>query len=99
MRSVSWPLANRSRLEALEQREFLGELALSGQVRPVRGVLPAAIRCDEQEHSLILAEENAPEAGIVRNLAIYPVNHLLQLVAHLMGSEPVARSIRLTMTR
>lgn len=78
-------------MDALEQREFLGELALSGQVRPVRGVLPAAIRCDEQEHSLILAEENAPEASIVRNLAIYPVTHLLQLVAHLMGSEPITR--------
>ena len=78
-------------MEALEQREFLGELALSGQLRPVRGVLPAAMCCAEKGHSLILAQGNREEAGIVRSLAIYPIEHLLQLVSHLLGSEPVPR--------
>ncbi|MHA7835354.1 MAG: YifB family Mg chelatase-like AAA ATPase [Algiphilus sp.] len=49
--------------DALQDVEVLGELSLSGAVRPVRGVLPAAIRCHEAGHALLLPEENLPEAA------------------------------------
>ncbi|WP_420427718.1 magnesium chelatase domain-containing protein [Algiphilus sp.] len=55
--------------DALHGVEVLGELSLSGAVRPVRGVLPAAIRCHEAGHALLLPSENlleASRAGAVR---------------------------------
>ena len=75
--------------EAIKGQEFLGELALSGQIRPVRGVLPAAVACDKVGRSLLLATENAAEAAIVRSLPIYPMPHLLALIAHLTGETRV----------
>ncbi len=75
---------------ALKGREFLGELALSGTVRPIRGILPAAICCADLEHDLILPAGNADEASLVRGLKLYPVSDLLQLCAHLAGSELIS---------
>ncbi|OQX40515.1 MAG: hypothetical protein B0D88_08565, partial [Candidatus Sedimenticola endophacoides] len=45
--------------------EFIGELALSGELRPVRGVLPAALACRARGRALILPQENADEAALV----------------------------------
>ncbi len=69
--------------EQLERYEFVGELALTGAIRPVRGVLPMAVRTRESERILVCPPENAEEAGYVcadRGLA---PEHLLQLCAHL----------------
>src|SRR5690606_24297408 len=41
-------------LEALDKLEFLGELALSGSLRPVSGVLPAAMQCRRSGRGLLL---------------------------------------------
>ncbi|MCG7947849.1 MAG: ATP-dependent protease, partial [Candidatus Thiodiazotropha taylori] len=48
--------------QALDQYEFAGELALSGQLRRVHGILPAALAARDAKRALILAEENAAEA-------------------------------------
>ena len=71
----------------LEQYEFLGELALSGQLRPVRGVLPAAIQAGRSGRILVLPTENATEAALVSRARILPVNHLLEICAHLNGQQ------------
>jgi magnesium chelatase family protein len=71
----------------LEQYEFLGELALSGQLRPVRGVLPAAIQAGRNGRILVLPTENAAEAALVSRARILPVNHLLEICAHLNGQQ------------
>jgi magnesium chelatase family protein len=72
---------------SLEQYEFLGELALSGQLRPVRGVLPAAIQAARTGRILVLPAENAPEAALVSRVRILPVTHLLEVCAHLNGQQ------------
>jgi magnesium chelatase family protein len=69
--------------EHLKDYEFIGELALSGETRPVDAVLPAALGCASQNKQLIIANDNAPEAGLVNDLTILPAKHLLEISAHL----------------
>lgn len=55
----------------------VGELSLDGRVRPVRGALSIALRArDEGIKSLLLPEENAPEAAVVSEVDVYPVRNL-----------------------
>jgi len=70
-------------LDDLDHYEFIGELALSGQLRAIRGVLPVALAVREQGRSLILPLENAEEASHVSGLTILPAEHLLDVCAHL----------------
>lgn len=69
--------------EHLKDYEFIGELALSGETRPVDAVLPAALGCVSHNKQLIIASDNAPEAGLVNGLSILPAKHLLEVSAHL----------------
>ncbi len=71
---------------ALDAYEFIGELALSGELRPVRGVLPAALAAREQGRGLILPAENAAEAARVSGLEVIPAHHLLEVCGHLQGN-------------
>lgn len=65
---------------------FLGELALDGLIRPVKGVLPIAI-CAKQLgiKGVFLPLENASEAGVVEGIDIFPVTQLSQVVEALLG--------------
>ena len=56
--------------------EVLGELSLSGESRPVRGVLPAALLCTKAGRSLLLPEANAAEAALAKGLAVFASPHL-----------------------
>jgi magnesium chelatase family protein len=76
--------------QGLPDLEFLGELALSGALRPVQGVLPAALAAREAGRALVLPRQNAIEAGLVRGLRVLPADHLLEVCAHLNGEEPLA---------
>ncbi|MGY0399661.1 MAG: YifB family Mg chelatase-like AAA ATPase [Ostreibacterium sp.] len=62
--------------------EFIGELALSGEIRQVRGVLPTALACANDKHPLILPESNEPEAALIKSLIGYKAKHILDIVAH-----------------
>lgn len=73
--------------DALDQYEFIGELALSGAIRPVDAVLPAALGCAERNRQLIIARDNAREASLVDKLELLPAAHLLEISAHLHGRE------------
>ncbi len=60
---------------------IVGELALSGEVRKVRGVLPIAIQAKESGlQAIIVPEENAPEAGVVQGLKVFAVRNLREAV-------------------
>ncbi len=74
-----------------ENAAFLGELSLSGEIRPVRGALPMAIaaeRCGIKE--LYIPVENADEAAFAQGVKIYPVPNVRALVDHLNGVEPLS---------
>ncbi len=74
---------------ALEDIECLGELALSGVLRPVQGVLPAALAARDAGRALVVPRENAEEASLASGLVVYAVGHLQELVAHLSGQLPL----------
>ena len=75
---------------SLEGSVFLGELSLTGETRPVRGVLPMAIAAKERGfRRLFVPAANAPEGAVVEGLEVYPVGSLPQLLNHLMGREPI----------
>jgi magnesium chelatase family protein len=66
----------------LSGMRFLGELSLSGEVRPVRGVLPVAIQARRAgARALVVPEANAHEAAVVEGLTIHAVKNLGQIVA------------------
>ena len=82
--------------EQLEDYEFIGELALSGEIRPVDAVLPAALGCASRKKQLIIGSDNAREASLVDELAILPAKHLLEISAHLHQRQllqPLAKTL------
>ncbi|MDF9619939.1 YifB family Mg chelatase-like AAA ATPase [Pseudomonas entomophila] len=73
----------------LDDIECLGELALSGALRPVQGVLPAALAARDAGRALVVPRENAEEASLASGLVVYAVGTLQELVAHLSGQLPL----------
>lgn len=67
--------------------EMLGELALSGDIRPVRGILPAAVAAGRVGRALVVARENADEALMAEGTEVLAATHLLELVAHLTRAQ------------
>ena len=80
--------------DALENHEFLGELALSGELRPVRGALPAALATRGAGRRLVIPATNAGEAALVNGAEVLPAAHLLAVCAHLDGRETLSRQPR-----
>lgn len=79
---------------AFEHFECIGELSLSGALRRVRGVLPAALAARDAGHALVVAGANAAEAARVAGLEVYAAGDLPQLTAMLNGQsvlQPVER--------
>jgi len=74
---------------ALEHVECLGELALSGAIRPVQGILPAALAARAAGRTLVVPQANAEEACLACGLTVIAAEHLLQLVAHFAGREVI----------
>ncbi len=75
----------------LENAEFLGELALSGELRPVPGVLPAACAAARAERSLFLPYTNAAEAALASTVELLPAHRLLEVCNHLQGDAALPR--------
>lgn len=71
---------------SLDGYEFIGELALTGRLRPVRGVLAIAKAVRDAGRKLILPQENADEAALIRDLEVLPAAHLMEVCAHLNGA-------------
>jgi magnesium chelatase family protein len=71
----------------LQQYEFMGELSLSGELRGVRGVLPASIQARKAERALLVSADNADEAALVQGSQVQGAGHLLEVCAHLNGQD------------
>ena len=77
--------------DRLADYEFAGELALTGELRPIRGALAMALPVARERRAFILPEANAREAALVEDATVYPARSLLEVCAHLSGREPLAR--------
>jgi len=68
---------------ALADYEFVAELALSGALRPVRGILPSALAARARRRQLVCATENAAEAGLADSDTVRVARHLQEVCAQL----------------
>ena len=76
---------------------FLGELSLSGALRPVTGVLPMALTAARLGiDTLYVPEANAAEATLADGLTVYGVTDVGQLIAHLKGEQVMTPAPRWT---
>ena len=74
---------------SLDSHEFAGELALSGELRPVSGLLPVALAARAAGRTLVIPQQNAREAALVGGLKCHAASHLLAVCRHLTGAEPL----------
>jgi magnesium chelatase family protein len=82
-------LAAAEQLEPAQLEDFIlvGELALTGAVRPVKGVLPIALRARaEHKKGVLVPVDNAPEAAVVQGLQVIPVQNLREAAGFLEGT-------------
>ena len=73
----------------LDDVEFYGELALSGELRPVPAMLPAVLKAREAGRAVVVPTENRAEAALA-GAEVYPASSLLEVTAHLAGQAPIA---------
>ncbi|WP_045826711.1 YifB family Mg chelatase-like AAA ATPase [Teredinibacter turnerae] len=76
--------------QTLENYEFIGELALSGDLRRIRGAIPVAIACGNENRTLVLPSENAAEAALSKKTDVLIAPNLLSVCAHLHQREPLS---------
>ncbi|MFT7243184.1 MAG: magnesium chelatase family protein [Candidatus Azotimanducaceae bacterium] len=72
--------------ESIACREFLGELALGGELRGVNGVLPAILQSQKYQRELTIPNDNQPEASLVREAAVNLAASLGEVVEYLNGA-------------
>lgn len=82
--------------DRLAAHEFAGELALTGELRPVRGALAMTLKAHRDGRAFVLPQESALEAALVLDAEIYPANSLLEVCAHLSGQNLLSRQMSRT---
>ncbi|MGI4729587.1 MAG: YifB family Mg chelatase-like AAA ATPase [Janthinobacterium lividum] len=76
--------------DELDKYLIMGELSLDGGLQPIRGALPIAIQARKEGYKgFILPKQNAREAAIVDNLAVFGVNTITEVVDFLNGEKPL----------
>ena len=76
--------------ERLAEYEFAGELALTGELRPIRGTLAMMYGASRDGRAFVVPAQNAPEAALVEGARVYAARNLLEVCAHLAEREPLA---------
>ena len=85
-------------IQPLKDYEFIGELALSGELRGVEAVLPSAMACAMENKKLILSQKNADEASLVESITVLAAKNLLEVTAHLYQSQSLSPWISTAIT-
>ncbi len=70
--------------------EFVAELSLAGELRPVSGVLPTALATDKASRSLLIPSANQNEAALLNSSRIYCAENLPEVVAGLTGQQALS---------
>lgn len=90
--------SEQMKADRLEQYVIMGELALDGQLRPIKGALPIAIEARKQQFKgIVLPKVNALEAAIVNSLDVIGVETLKEAVDFFEGNlviEPLQTDTR-----
>lgn len=69
--------------EDLDKYIILGELSLDGEVKPVKGILPIALRAKaEGFKGMIIPEKNCKEAAVVEGLHVFGMKHIRDVIAY-----------------
>ncbi len=76
--------------------EFYGELGLTGELKPVRGLLLAAVDARQHGHELVVPRGNAFEASTAAPAQVRAAGHLLEVCAHVSGATPLPAYCALT---
>jgi magnesium chelatase family protein len=79
--------------ERLQRFEFAGELALTGELRPVRGALAMALAVTRDGRGFVVPSANAPEAALAYGAEVYAAPALMDVCAHLAGHAQLARAV------
>ena len=83
-------LTASKQIQATEIGDYIimGEIALDGSLRPIKGALPIAIQAlKDGFKGFILPKENAEEAAILKGIAVYGVSHLTEVMHFFEGKE------------
>ncbi|ASP38076.1 ATP-dependent protease [Bacterioplanes sanyensis] len=78
--------------QALQQHEFIGELALSGGLQPVRGALPVALQAAKQQRRLVAPQDNGAEISLCRDADAVTASSLAEVSAYLHGQQTLSAS-------
>jgi magnesium chelatase family protein len=70
----------------LQGCELYGELSLSGELRSMKGVLPAALAASVARHPVVVPHINAAEAALVKDCEVIAARHILEVCAHFGGA-------------
>jgi len=90
--------SNQINSSTLHNFDCYGELALSGECRPVDGLLPALIVSKKAHKQVIIPKGNQAEAALVRDVSVYTCASLIEVCASLNGGEalPLVESTQLS---
>ncbi len=80
-------------INSLKDYECVGELSLGGELRAINGALPVALHVKQAGRQLILPHDNAPEAALIKDVQLFPAQHLLDVCAHLNGQKQLNSAI------
>ena len=81
---------NQIKVPDIESYVFMGELALSGELRPVNGALPMVLSAKEKgKTKVILPFSNADEVSVIDGIEIYPAHSLTDAINHLCATAPI----------
>ena len=87
--AIAYLLTENLQAASLEKSVFIGELALDGTIKPIKGVLPMILHAKKEGFDTIyLPRANAPEALLIPGMYIFPLDNLTQLVEHLDTTNP-----------
>ena len=75
-----------------DEFEFIGELALNGQLRPVSGTLSIAMACQMAKHQLMLPKQNAEEAAQLPDFKVFPASDLTAVCEHFLKVHTIEAS-------
>jgi len=89
--AVAYLLASQQLVSSdIENKVFLGELSLEGKLRPVSGILPAALMAKEKGFKQIFVPKaNAAEAALINEIEVFGLDSLEQLILHLEEKEKI----------